>query len=116
MGLGKRSGGDGSDVATAAWAPPAPLGQAAGVAACVAAVLAALVFVVPRVVVRFGVPDGADFASLDRLHAILVALAFQWSLFGRETRAGQIGFGLAATWVFVLLLSAAAVFVTRAAG
>jgi hypothetical protein len=116
MGRGERSGGDGSEATSAAWAPPAPLGQAAGVAACGAAVLAVLVFVVPRVVVRFGAPNGADVASLDRLHAILVALAFQWSLFGRETRVGQIGFGVAASWVFVLLLSAAAVFMTRTAG
>ena len=48
--------------------------------------------------------------------SILVALALQWSLVGRGTRTGQIGFAVAAGWILILLLSAVAVLVTRSAG
>jgi hypothetical protein len=116
LATGYHRGDDGSDAGTAPWNSPAPLAQAAGVAACAATVAAVLVFVGPRLAARLGTTGEADFASLDSLHAILVALAFHWSLVGRETRAGLVGFGLAAVWVLVLLLSAAAVFVTHPAG
>jgi hypothetical protein len=99
------------------WTLPLPLRRAAGVAAWVVACAGILLFVGPRLLARFGLgPVGMSLSSTDDLHAILVALSFQWSLVGRETKAGQVAFGIAAGWVLILLLAAAAVCAARAAG